>query len=229
MKKKVIVLSLGGSLIIPDRVDMAFLKRFKKFILQNTKKYKFIVVCGGGSVARKYISALSEEGSSLHLQGLAGIAVTRTNARFMNYFFGMDSEKGIPHQVKDIKRLLNKQDIIFCGALTYKTGATTDAQAAEIAVYFKSNFINLTNVAGLYDKNPKEYKNAIFIPKISWKDFHKMATKEKFKPGQHFILDQTASGIIMRKKVPTYLLGKDLKHLKAVLDGKGFRGTLIKG
>ena len=227
--KKVIVLSLGGSLIIPDNVDVSFLKKFKKFILQNTKNYKFIVVCGGGSFARKYIVALDEEGASLHLQGLAGISVTRTNARFMNYFFGMDSEKGIPHQVRDIKRLLKRQDIVFCGALTYKTGATTDAQAAEIAVYFRSPFINLTNVSGLYDKNPKKYKDAEFIPRISWKDFHKMASREKFKPGQHFILDQTASEIIMKGKVPTYLLGKDLRQLGAVLQDKNFKGTLIQG
>ena len=227
--KKVIVLSLGGSLIIPDKVDVAFLKKFKKFILQNTKNYKFIVVCGGGSIARKYIAALAEEGASLHLQGLIGIAATRTNARFMNYFFGMDSEKGIPHHTKDIKKLLKNRDIVFCGALTYKTGSTTDAQAAEIAVYFRSPFINLTNVSGLYDKNPKKYKDAEFIPRISWKDFHKMASREKFKPGQHFILDQTASEMIMGGKVPTYLLGKDLRQLRAVLQDKNFKGTLIQG
>lgn len=227
--KKVVVLSLGGSLIIPDKVDVVFLKKFKKFILQNAKNYKFIVVCGGGSIARKYIAALAEEGASLHLQGLIGIAATRTNARFMNYFFGMDSEKGIPHHTNDIKRLLRNRDIVFCGALMYKTGATTDAQAAEIAVYFKSPFINLTNVSGLYDKNPKEHKDAKFIPYISWRGFHKMASREKFKPGQHFILDQTAAGTIMKKEVPTYLLGKDLEQLGAVLHGRKFSGTLIQG
>ncbi len=227
--KKVIVLSLGGSLIIPDKVDVAFLKKFKKTILRNTNKYKFIIVCGGGSVARKYIAALSEEGINIHLQGLIGIATTRTNARFMNYFFNMDSEKGIPHHVRDIKSILGKKDIVFCGALTYKTGATTDAQAAEIAAYFKSPFINLTNVTGLYTKNPQKYKDAKFIPEISWTAFHKMATKEKFRPGQHFVIDQTASKTIMKKKIKTYVLGKDLTQLENVLKGRKFRGTLIDG
>ena len=229
MKKEVVVLSLGGSLIIPDNVDVGFLKKFKTFILKNTKRYKFIVVCGGGSVARKYIAALKEIGASLHLQGLAGIATTRTNARFMSYFFGMDSERGIPHHVKDIKALLKKQDIVFCGALTYKTGATTDAQAAEIAAHFKAPFINLTNVAGLYNKNPTKYKDAKFIPSIGWKDFYKIATKDKFKPGQHFVIDQTASGIILRQKIKTYILGQDLNQLDQVLKGKNFKGTLIAG
>ena len=223
--KKVVVLSLGGSLIIPDKVDVAFLKKFKKFILQNTKTHKFIVVCGGGSVARKYIEALKETGVSVHLQGLIGIASTRTNARFMNYFFHKDSEKGIPHKVSDIKGLLEKQDIVFCGALTYKTGATTDAQAVEIAAYFKSPFVNLIK----NNKNPLKYKDARFIPKISWKDFYKIATKEKFKPGQHFVIDQTASAMIMRHRIPTYVLGKDLNQLGNILKGKKFKGTIIEG
>src|SRR3972149_7333920 len=204
--KKVIVLSLGGSLIIPDNVDSTFLKKFKKAILSNTRSHKFIIVCGGGSIARKYIRGLQKAGISVHLQGLIGISTTRTNARFMNYFFGMDSEKGIPHHVNNIKNLLKRQDIIFCGALTYKTGATTDAQAAEIAAHFKTEFINLTNVSGLYNTNPKEHKDARFIPRITWKEFHKLATRQKFKPGQHFVIDQTASGIIMRHKIPTYVI-----------------------
>jgi len=53
MKKKVVVISLGGSLIIPDKVDVNFLSNFKKVIKNNLGKYKFIIVCGGGSIARK--------------------------------------------------------------------------------------------------------------------------------------------------------------------------------
>lgn len=43
-KKKLIVISLGGSLIIPDEININLLKNFKKVLLKNTKKYKFIVV-----------------------------------------------------------------------------------------------------------------------------------------------------------------------------------------
>ena len=55
MKKKVIVLSLGGSQIIPKDVNVKYLKKFKDIIKKHTKKYKFVIVCGGGSIARKYI------------------------------------------------------------------------------------------------------------------------------------------------------------------------------
>ena len=229
MKKQVIVISLGGSLIIPKGIDLNFLREFKKTIEKNLGKYKFIIVCGGGSVARTYIAGLRKEGISEHLQGLIGIASTRINARFMNYFFGRDSESGIPHSEKDIKRILSKSDFVFCGALTYRTGATTDAQAAEIASFFKSPFINLTDVPGLYNKNPKKHRDAKFIGSIGWKEFHKMANATKFEPGQHFVLDQKASEIIMKKKIPTYILGKDMKQLENLLHGRKFKGTAIEG
>ena len=56
-----------------------------------------------------------------------------------------------------------------------------------------------------------------------------MANKNSFKPGQHFILDQSASDIILKNKITTYILGKDLKQLDAVINEKSFVGTLING
>jgi len=229
MKKKVIVLSLGGSLIIPDQVDIKYLKEFKKTILKNTKKYKFIIVCGGGSVARKYISALRNAGLNEEFQSYSGIGATRMNARFMNYFFKINPEQGIPHTKKTLKRYLKKQDIIFCGALEYKPNQTSDSTSAQLAKSYKTIFINLTDVKGLHDKNPKKYRDAKFIKKISWKDFDKKANESKYQPGQHFVLDQTASKIILEEKIPTYIIGQDMKQLDNILKNKDFKGTLIKG
>ncbi|MBU3907320.1 MAG: UMP kinase [Nanoarchaeota archaeon] len=229
MQKRVVVLSLGGSLIIPDKVEINFLKKFKEIIKKNTKNYKFIIVCGGGSIARKYIYALRESGKSEELQSLSGIGATRMNARFMSYFFSQNPWKGIPHKMRQIKKYLRKQDIVFCGALEYHQKQTSDSTSAEIASHFKTDFINLTNVQGLHDKNPLEHKNAKFIPLISWKDFNKMASKKAFKPGQHFVLDQSASKIIMENKITTYILGPDMKQLNNLLNGKKFKGTIIQG
>src|SRR3989338_6064359 len=103
MEKKVIVLSLGGSLIVPEVMDLSFIRAFRQIIKKHTKKYKFVIVCGGGSVARKYIDALRQENKSEYLQSLAGIAITRVNARFMSYFFGKDPEFGIPHDMRHVK------------------------------------------------------------------------------------------------------------------------------
>ncbi len=220
MKKRVIVLSLGGSLIVPKEIDVAFLKKFKQVLRKNIQKNKFVVVCGGGSVARKYISALRKQKINEKMQSMAGISVTRLNARFASYFFGKDVEKGIPHKLRQVKKLLKKQDIVFCGALEYKKEQTSDGTAAEIAAYFNSDFVNLTNVSGLHDKNPKKFKNAKFIPKITRKNLNKMVNKISYKPGQHFVVDHSAMRIILKNKIKMY-------NLDNMLNGKKFKGTIV--
>ncbi len=227
--KKVVVLSLGGSTIVPDGIDVKFLRKLREVLKRNTKTHKFVVVCGGGSTARKYIAGIEKEkiAKKRFFQSLLGIAATRLNARFMTYFFGRDANKGIPHDMEEVKNLLRLHDIIFCGALRYAKNETSDGTTAKLARFFGTIFINITNIKGLYDKNPFTNKNAKFIPRISWKEFYKMATSRKFKPGQHFILDQSAARIIKKYKIPTYIIGKDPKQIENILNGKKFVGTII--
>jgi len=228
VKKQVIVISLGGSQIIHNNeINIPFLKNFKKILLKHSKNHKFVVVCGGGSIARIYIQGLQKVNANEKLQNFAGISVTRTNARFMNYFFNQDAEQGIPHKIKQVKKSIKKQDIIFCGALEYHPNQTSDSTSAQIAQIFNAEFINLTDTKGLHNKNPKTNKNAKFIPTITWKEFYKIASKLGFKPGQHFVLDQTAAKIIMEKKIKTYILGQNLQNLDNLLKNKKFTGTTI--
>src|SRR3990172_11135965 len=124
---------------------------------------------------------------------------------------------------------MKKNNIIFCGALEYHPNETSDTTSAEIATALKCEFINITDVSGLYTKNPKQHKDAKFIPEISWKDFDEMASKMKFTPGQHFVLDQTASKIIKKNRITTYILGKDMTQLDNLLNNRKFKGTIIGG
>lgn len=229
-RKEVVVISLGGSQIIKDgEIHLSFLNKFKKIILKHSKTKMFVIVCGGGSVSRMYIEALRKAGKNDKLQSFAGISITRHNARFMSYFFDNENEEGIPHSIKELESMLSRKNIIFCGALEYHPDQTSDSTAAQIASHFNSLFINITNINGLYNKNPKEYRDAKFIPKISWKEFFIMAHKMKFKPGQHFVLDQGASKIIMYKKIKTIIVGSNLNNLDKVLMGKKFTGTTVFG
>ena len=84
----VILISLGGSLIVPDYVDLGFLHEFKGVLRKHYEKYRFVVVCGGGAIARKYIGMLKNEGKSEKELSLTGIMATRMNARFLMHLFG---------------------------------------------------------------------------------------------------------------------------------------------
>ena len=58
---KLTVLSVGGSIISPDKVDYTFLASFAEMLsdyLENNKDDKLILVAGGGAPARVYQEAL---------------------------------------------------------------------------------------------------------------------------------------------------------------------------
>jgi len=228
MGQKKWVISLGGSRIVPNEVDERFLTKFKKLI-ESHPSHKFIVVTGGGSTARKYISALKKLHKKTKTQSISGIAVTRFHAGFMARFFGKEANEEIPENMKKAKDLLRGNQIVFCGGLRYKDKNTSDGTSAKIAAYIKCPFINLTNVKGLYTADPKKDKKAKFIPKMTWKKFEAITSKIKYEAGQHFVLDQAAAEVIQKKKIPTYIVGS-LQSIDKILKGeKDFGGTLISG
>jgi len=227
--KKVIVISLGGSLIVPNKVDISFLKRFIEIIRKHYKNYKFVIVCGGGSVARKYIEAIRKETNSQRAISEAGIRATRMNALLIMQLFGKEANDYLPKNMQDVKNSLLKNNVAICGALRYSSNSTSDSTAAKLSHFLKAEFINITNVNGLYTSNPKKNKNAKLIKKISWKNFEKIAHKIKFKAGQHFVLDQQAASIIRKYKIPAYIIGPNLKNLSNLLEKKKLTGTFIQG
>lgn len=220
-------MSLGGSIVIPDDVDYKFIKKFKNLILKHKNK-KFVIVLGGGKTARRYIKPLAEEKISEIKQCLIGIGITRLNARFLANFFGDAASQHIPSSMKELKNLLSKNRIVFAGGLRFVPDNTSDGTAAAVAHYLKTDLINMTNVKGLYDKDPRKFKDAKFISNISLNDFYKMANKLKYKPGQHFVLDQHASDIIKSYKIKTIILSNDLKNFENYLNSKKFIGTIIE-
>lgn len=217
-----VVISLGGSLINPGRVNYKFLDDFKKTI-KKFPKYKILIVTGGGKIAREYINALKDKNGKI--RSLIGIGVTKLNAMLVSNF--LDSNVIVPDSLNDVARSLSRKNLVVCGALGYREKMTSDGTAADAARYLKADMlVNMTNVKGLYDKDPRKFKNAKFISKISFKDFLKMVNKIKYKPGQHFVLDQSGAKIITKHKIKTVIL-KGNNNLENLLENKKFEGTVI--
>ncbi|KKQ74676.1 MAG: (P)ppGpp synthetase I, SpoT/RelA, partial [Berkelbacteria bacterium GW2011_GWB1_38_5] len=76
----------------------------------------------------------------------AGIRVTRMNAQFLMQIFGKEANDSLPINMEQVKSNLNKNNIVFCGALRYAVDETSDGTAAKLAHFLKTDFINLTNV-----------------------------------------------------------------------------------
>lgn len=228
MKQKVIVVSLGGSVIVPENPDYKLLEAFKKVMKRHDKHHKFVIVAGGGSIARKYIQALELEGKSKNELAAAGIRATRMNALFLMQFFGEDANRNLPMNMGEVANKLTKHNIVICGALRFVPNSTSDSTAARLAHFLKGEFINITNVPGLYTSDPKKDKTAKLIPKITWRAFDDIVKKIKFHAGQHFVLDQHASEIIKENKIPTYIISSPIS-LNNIIKGNKFKGTLISG
>ncbi len=224
--KRVVVISLGGSLIL-SKEGPAFLLSLRNILKKNYRKNKFVIVCGGGSIARQYIEILKKEGKSEKEQSLAGIRATRMNAHLVMQVFGNDANNVLPMNMKQVKQNLGKNHVVICGSLRYAPRETSDSTSADLAHYLKAPLINITNVNGLFTADPKKSKKAKLIKSISWKNFAKLANRIHYKPGQHFVLDQHASILIKKYKIPTYITGSSTNNINKLLNNKKFTGTII--
>ncbi|RMD66443.1 UMP kinase [Candidatus Pacearchaeota archaeon] len=232
--KRVVVISLGGSIVVPslsapERVvrNIEFLHKFKETLRKHYSTHKFVIVVGGGAIARLYIEALRHERKGKRELAMAGIRATRMNALFLMQFFGKEANEKLPRNMKEVKTNLPKNNVVICGALRFAKNATSDSTAAKLAHYFKTIFINITNVDGLYTSDPRKNPRAKLVRRISWEKFHSLTSKIKFKAGQNFVLDQLSAELIKEHKIDTYIIGPNVKSLAGILEGKPFVGTLI--
>ncbi|MBW2992356.1 UMP kinase [Candidatus Woesearchaeota archaeon] len=224
---KTIIMSLGGSIIVPDEIDINFLKRFRKLVLDYVKKgNRAVIVCGGGKLARKYNDAAQKLSrvSGEELDWI-GIKATIINAELVKSMFnGLVYEAVVNEPNKHIST--NKKIIIGSG---WKPGWSTDYDAVMLAKQFKADkVINLSNIEYVYDKDPNKYKDAKKIEEISWEDFQKIVGI-KYIPNRSWPFDPIASQLAKKWKLEVIIAkGTDLGNLKNVLDGKEFKGTVIR-
>lgn len=227
MKEEIIVISLGGSLIIPDQIDVEFLREFKKVILDHVEKgKKFIIVTGGGRFCRRYQEALkSLANTSIEDLDWLGIFSTRFNAEFLRLVF---EEFAYSEIVTDPTIGISlDRPLIMIGA-GWKPGWSTDYDSVILAKSVGAKkIINLSNTDYLYDSDPQKNPNAQKIEKISWKEYRELIPKE-WDPGLNSPFDPIASGLAEREGIEvTIMNGKPISNLENYLEGKKFLGTVI--
>jgi uridylate kinase len=220
------VLSLGGSLVCPDEIDVLFLKKFRDFILKWIKKgKKFVIFVGGGKTARRYQNAAKKFGVKNKELDWIGIFATILNAQFVKSIFeNFAFEKVLIDPREKIKT--KKKIIIFGG---WKPGRSTDYDSVLAAKNFGAKrVINLSDVDFIYDKNPKKFKDAKPLEKISFDELFKIIGR-KWTPGINIPFDPEAAKLAQKEKIKvTFLNGRNFKNLEKVFLGKKFKGTIIE-
>lgn len=228
MKSKIIVLSLGGSLIVPKTgFDLKFLRNFRKLILELIrKKFRFIIVCGGGATARKYQTAAKEAGDLVSEDvDWIGIHATRLNAHFIRTIFRQWAN---PEVVKNPTKKIKWTEPVLVGA-GWKPGFSTDFDAVLIAKAYGANtIINLSNIKYVYDSDPRINAKAKKLTHISWNVFRKIVG-DKWIPGANLPFDPIASREAAKMRLKVIVMnGANLPEVKKAILAKKFVGTTIQ-
>lgn len=221
-----IVISLGGSLIVPGDIDVPFLKNFINAISEYAKEgTKFVIITGGGRIARNYTLASKEISNPTndHLDWI-GIATTRLNAELVKVGFGDLADENIIFDPDNIQK--TQKPIIVGGG--WKPGNSSDLAAVHSAnTVGAKKIINLSNIDYVYDKDPRYNKDAQKFENISWGEFRKLLPNE-WDPGLNSPFDPIAAKKAEELGLEVVIMnGKNIDNLKKYLDGEEFMGTVI--
>lgn len=221
------VLSLGGSLIVPEDVDHKFLKSFISLIAERTKKGdKFIIVCGGGGLNRIYNKAAQKVRPMSHEElDWLGIHATRYNAQLVRILFGKLAYEEVV--INPYEKVQTRKPVIIGAG--YEPGWSSDYDAVYLAsTYGCKKVANLSNIDYAYDKDPREFKDAKKIKDISWENFRKIVG-DKWEPRMSKPFDPIASREAQKLGLEVAILnGKKLKNFEKYLDAEKFAGTVIR-
>ncbi|MEM5947293.1 UMP kinase [Spirochaetia bacterium 38H-sp] len=225
-----VVISLGGSIVVPDNIDIDFIKSFYHLIashLEKNKELRFILVVGGGGPARKYQNAYREitGKNNSDAQDWIGIAATRLNAQLIKAVFYNECKDPV---VTDPTEELNFTGKILIAA-GWKPGFSTDFDAVVLGERFGAKeILNLSNIEMLYSEDPRKNPKAKKISSISWNDFISMIGEE-WTPGKNVPFDPVAAKKAKELGMKVILAsGRNLENLSNILDKKEFTGTIIQ-
>nr|QQK86844.1 uridylate kinase [Treponema sp.] len=229
----VTVLSVGGSIVAPDKPDFDFLDKFSKTIrtwLSQDLSRKLIMIIGGGSPARDYQNAyrtvcdLCKKNINNDEADWIGIMATRLNAQLVKAVF----EDLCPNPVVYDPTAVDGFGGQILVAAGWKPGFSTDSDAVVLAERFSGNLVvNLSNIAKVYTDDPKKNPEAKPIDSISWEDFIKIVGTE-WVPGKNTPFDPIASQRAQKAGIKVICAaGKDIENLENILNGKDFKGTVI--
>lgn len=217
---KRVVISLGGSLLFKDNgeIDIDYIKDFSEKISELIKEYSFFIVCGGGKIARKYIEAGRKLKASESECDELGIKVTRINAEILKLAFGKHAIGIIPESIEEVDR--DESRIIIMGGTT--PGHTTDAVGAMLAKHVDAElFINVTNVSGVYERDPRKDRNARRFARISAEKLLEIVSLPEYKAGYSSVIDMKAAEIIKENGIKTIIInGKKVENILKAIKGE---------
>ncbi|MCD6215979.1 MAG: hypothetical protein J7J92_02805 [Candidatus Aenigmarchaeota archaeon] len=213
-----IVIKVGGSLCVgKDGPKEVYFRKLISVLRNLSKTNKLILCVGGGRLTRSYEKLIKNFKLSNKEKEEIFVDLVNANNKFLAFAIGVAP-------CIDLNSLTRRKRIQVVGAS--RPGISTDADAAMAASKIGADlFIKLTNVDGIYTKDPRKYKHAKKMDFIPFT--HLMKEKIKPHPNNYGVLDYKAIEIISKNEIPTIVCnGKNPKVILDILKGKKV-GTFI--
>lgn len=226
MKEEKVVVSIGGSILIPGDNDSEYIGRLSELIRDASSKVRLYVVCGGGKIARYYAETGKGLGGTVHQLDMLGIGVTRLNAELLALALGDLSSTDIPRTVEDAASGSRPDRVTVMGGTV--PGHTTDAVATMLArAVGAGRVVNATSVDAVYSDDPRKNPSAKRIPRLTISELGELVYKEH-GAGKSSVFDPLGVRIASEEHIDISIVdGRDLEDLRNAILGKDIKGTFV--
>ena len=223
---KTIVLSLGGSVLIPS-LETNVIGAYAAVLADLARRVRVYVVVGGGGEARRYIGAARELAIDEATLDELGILVTRLNARLLVAALGDAAYPRVPETYAAAKECGVAGRIVVMGGVA--PGQTTDAVAAVLAEEVGADLlINATSVPGIFTADPKKDPTATRYETMTPAELLLLVSRERMGAGSNTVIDLVAAKIVERCGIPMVVLdGREPAGIRAAVFDGAFEGTIV--
>ena len=222
--KKRIVIKLSGRVFGMDNVKL--LKDYAAFLVKISKVCQPIVIAGGGNIARHYISHARSSGADESTLDELGIEISRLNAKLLIYALKNKVYSHPPTTLQEVRHAVDDGLIVVAGGL--HPGQSTNGTAALIAEKVQAEqFLNATDVDGVYDMDPNKFKKAKKFKRIELRNLKNMLVHEDSVAGGYDLMDIVALKIIERSKIKTIILNANPKNIEKAIKGENVGTEII--
>ena len=221
-----VVVSIGGSVLIPEKDDAAYIKALADMLKETAKEVCLMVVCGGGKIARYYANTGRELGGTTYQLDELGIGVTRINAGLLSIALGDVGFGNIPLNAKECASMAAPGKIAVMGGT--EPGHTTDAVAAMIAMECGAvRIVNASNVDAVYSDDPRKNPDAKRYSRMTIDELKEIVYDEH-DAGKSSVFDPMGVRIAKENRIDILMVnGRDFSELKNAILGKDIKGTFV--
>lgn len=226
----ILCISLGGSIISTEEgINVAFVKRLSNLLKKNIKKYKFIIVVGGGYANRLYINSTRSIINNNALLDEVGISFTRINALMMKDLFSeFKTYPNVVTSLEELKAAINDNELVLMGGLMQ--GITTDAcTVLACEVTGCKTLINVSNIGYIYDRPPSE-KGAKRLVTLTHQQLIDLAYKYDSREAKApFIFDLVGCKLARRSRIEIRFVSSGMDEIARAISGGHHKGSVVRG